>query len=280
MSSKIRQLTQSDFPKLLEAINAAFEDYIVPFHLDVEQLRQKIRIEDIDFAWSVGTFVAGKLVAFMLHGLRELDHHPVVYNGGTGVLSGFRGLGLVGKMYDYLLPLLGQHQAKWIVLEAIESNQSAIRAYEKTGFLISRKLLCFNGVIQSAKVEEVATIQTLSNLSWTLLQSFWDILPSWQSAPQSMDTLRPNALGAYVNGELVGYILFSLGNKRIYHIAVAPEFRGKGVGRQLFQALRNELPAENIQFNNIDAKAEELKLFLEKQGLVNGINQLEMTKVL
>ncbi|MDF2477893.1 MAG: family N-acetyltransferase, partial [Sphingobacterium sp.] len=92
--------------------------------------------------------------------------------------------------------------------------------------------------------------------------------------------LQPKALGAYMDSKLIGYVLFNPVNKRIYHIAVAPEFRGKGVGRQLFQALRNELPAENIQFNNIDAKAEELKLFLEKQGLVNGINQLEMTKVL
>lgn len=280
MSTRIRQLTQWDLPELLQTINGAFVDYIVPFQLDMEQLRQKIRAEDIDLAWSVGTFIAGKLVSFMLHGVRELDHQRVVYNGGTGVLPGFRGLGLVGKMYDYVIPFLNQHQVKRIVLEAIECNQSAIRAYEKSGFSINRKLLCFTGVIQSEKVENVVSIRSLSDVPWTVLQRFWDILPSWQSALQSMDTLQPKALGAYMNSKLIGYVLFNPVNKRIYHIAVAPEFRGKGVGRQLFQALRNELPAENIQFNNIDAKAEELKLFLEKQGLVNGINQLEMTKVL
>lgn len=280
MSTRIRQLTQSDLPELLQTINRAFVDYIVPFQLDMEQLRQKIRAEDIDLAWSVGTFIAGKFVAFMLHGVRELDHQRVVYNGGTGVLPGFRGLGLVGKMYDYLVPFLNQHQVKRIVLEAIESNQSAIRAYQKSGFSINRKLLCFTGVIQSEKVENVVSIRSLSDVPWTVLQRFWDILPSWQSALESMDTLQPKALGAYIDSKLVGYVLFNLVNKRIYHIAVAPEFRRQGVGTLLFQALKNETTTEIIQFNNVDAEANDVKLFLEKQGLANGINQLEMTKVL
>ncbi|MGE8291877.1 MAG: GNAT family N-acetyltransferase, partial [Sphingobacterium sp.] len=88
---KIRQLTQSDIPQLLQTINGAFKDYIVPFQLDIEQLRQKISMEDIQLTWSVAAFAENKLVAFMMHGLREIDRQLVVYNGGTGVLPEFRG---------------------------------------------------------------------------------------------------------------------------------------------------------------------------------------------
>jgi len=277
---KIRQLTQSDIPQLLQTINGAFKDYIVPFQLDIEQLRQKISMEDIQLTWSVAAFAENKLVAFMMHGLREIDRQLVVYNGGTGVLPEFRGHGLVGKMYHYLIPFFKENKVRQVVLEAIESNGAAIRAYEKSGFSINRKLLCFSGVIQPVRVSDVARIQPLSNFSWQEFQSFWDILPSWQSAAKSMDRLQPSALGAYIDDKLAGYILFNPGNKRIYQVAVAREYRRKGIGTQLFQALKEEMPAEKISFNNVDAKAEDVKLFLEKQGLVNGINQVEMIKLL
>lgn len=277
---KIRQLTQSDIPQLLQTINGAFKDYIVPFQLDIEQLRQKISMEDIQLTWSVAAFAENRFVAFMMHGLREIDRQLVVYNGGTGVLPEFRRHGLVGKMYHYLIPFFKENKVRQVVLEAIESNGAAIRAYEKSGFSINRQLLCFSGVIQPARVSDVARIQPLSNFSWQEFQSFWDILPSWQSAAKSMDRLQPSALGAYIDDKLAGYILFNPGNKRIYQVAVAPEYRRKGVGTQLFQTLKEEMPAEKISFNNVDAKAEDVKLFLEKQGLVNGINQVEMIKLL
>lgn len=277
---KIRQLTQSDIPELLQTINGAFKDYIVPFQLDIEQLRQKISMEDIQLTWSVAVFAENKLVAFMMHGLREIDRQLVVYNGGTGVLPEFRGHGLVGKMYHYLIPFFNENKVRRIVLEAIESNEAAIRAYMKNGFSINRQLLCFSGIIQPDTLSNVARIQPLSNFSWQQFQSFWNILPSWQSAVQSMERLQPQALGAYIDEKLVGYMLFNPDNKRIYQVAVAPEYRRKGIGTQLFHTLEKEMPAEKISLNNVDAKAKEVKLFLEKQGLVNGINQVEMIKLL
>lgn len=277
---RIRQLKGSDIAELLQTVNAAFVDYIVPFQLDMEQLLQKIRTEDIRLEWSVGVFNEDKLVAFMLHAVRERDHEYVVYNGGTGVLPEFRGHGLVGKMYVHLLPFFSKNKVKEIVLEAIESNSPAIHAYEKSGFLINRQLLCFNGVIQPLLKANLAKIKALPHFSWKEFQSFWTIFPSWQSTPESMDNIKPKALGAFMADKLVGYILFNPGSKRVYQIAVAPEFRRNGIGTQLLQAIKNEMPLEKIQFNNIDAKAGDLKLFLEKQGLVNVINQLEMVKSL
>lgn len=50
---QIRKLTEQDFPDLLNVINAAFADYIVPYQLNTEQLQFKMASENILLEWSV-----------------------------------------------------------------------------------------------------------------------------------------------------------------------------------------------------------------------------------
>lgn len=275
---QIRQLTQQDIPDLLKALNGAFADYIVPFQLNAEQLQFKMMSENIISEWSIGVFEAEKLIAFIMHGVRTMNEKTVVYNAGTGLLPNYRGHGLVGKMYDYIQPFFEENNVNQLVLEVIESNQSAIRAYEKNGFTIQRKLLCFGGELQPKQHLNTATIKPLQNFVWKDFQSFWDIFPSWQSAIPSMNVVQPKALGAFVEDDLVGYLLFNPNNKRIYHIAVASQYRRKKIGTQLFAELKVHLLNEKVLINNVDEAAKNLRLFLEKQGLTNDINQFEMLK--
>lgn len=275
---QIRKLTAQDNPDLLKAINGAFADYIVPFQLSAAQLEAKMAAENIVPEWSVGVFEAGRMIAFIMQGVRTTAGKTVVYNAGTGVLPDYRGQGLVGKMYDYLQPLLEEKKVQQLVLEVIEGNQSAIRAYEKNGFAIRRKLLCFSGTLQTQPHSETATVKPLQELTWEEFQSFWDIAPSWQSAIPSMEKAKPAILGAFIEEALVAYVLFNPDNKRIYQLAVAPQHRRKGIATQVLAAVQQQLPGEKIQLNNMDEAAENLKLFLEKQGLTNDINQFEMVK--
>lgn len=273
---QIRRLTTEDIPALLESVNGAFADYIVPFQLNAEQLEFKIRSEDILMDYSVGVFDEEKLIAFIMHGVRHHDNIYVVYNGGTGVLPDYRGKGLVGKMYAYILPFLKDKKTEKTVLEVIESNQSAIRAYEKQGFNVNRKLLCFSGQFTLHPTQQAAAVVPLETLPWADLPAFWDITPSWQSDTPSMLTTAPNILGAFLEQQLIGYVLFNPTKKRIYQLAVAPAYRRKGIGQQLCAAVQGLIPNDTLQINNIDEASVGLKLFFERQGLTNDINQLEM----
>lgn len=277
---QIRKLTQQDIPDLLNVINGAFADYIVPYQLNTEQLQFKMASENILLEWSVGVFEAEKPVAFIMHGVRIADGKTVVYNAGTGVLPEYRGQGWVGKMYDYIQPFFEENKVNQLVLEVLECNQSAIRAYQKNGFAIRRKLLCFGGELKPTSHSNTATIKPLQDFIWEDFRSFWDISPSWQSAIPSMDITKPNAFGAFIDAELVGYVLFNPANKRIYQIAVAPKHRRKSIGTQLLTAVQLQMSGEEVKLNNMDEEAENLKLFLEKQGLSNHINQFEMLKSL
>lgn len=275
---QIHQLTQQNIPNLLNVINGAFADYIVPFQLNEEQLRFKITSENIVLEWSVGVFEKDQLIAFIMHGVRTIDGKTIVYNAGTGVLPEYRGQGLVGKMYNHIELFFKEKQVKQMVLEVIEGNQSAIRAYEKNGFIINRKLLCFSGKLKVKSHLNTVSIKPLQEFLWNDFQSFWDISPSWQSAVPSMNTAKPSVFGAFIETELVGYILFNPNNKRIYQIAVSPQHRRKGIATQLLETAQRQLTDQEIQINNMDEAAENLKLFLEKQGVTNDINQFEMIK--
>ncbi|RYD97644.1 MAG: GNAT family N-acetyltransferase [Sphingobacteriales bacterium] len=275
---EIRRLTNKDRAALLHTLNGAFADYIVPFQLDVEQLQFKMASEDVLPEYSAGVFDAGKLIAFIMHGFRTATGKKIMYNAGTGTLPAYRGNGLVGKMYDYLLPFLKAQEISQLVLEVIENNQRAIRAYEKNGFSIRRKLLCFAGTLQVSTAPDIYTVLPLHTLDWGILRSFWDIEPAWQNAIATMDNIQPKAFGAFAGDELIGYILFNPDKKRLYQLAVAPRHRRKGVATQLLKHMQEALPQQKIQWNNVEEAATGLKLFLEKQGLANTLNQFEMIK--
>lgn len=275
----IRKLTIQDTAHLLQAINTSFADYIVPYQLTAAQLQFKIASEQIRLEWSVGVFDHDQIISFIMQGVRNIDGKTLVYNAGTGVLPAFRRQGLVNKMYAFIEPFLKESQVERMILEVIESNQPAIQAYEKNGFSMQRKLLCFAGPVTPSGTADVS-IRNLQNVSWKDVQPFWDIQPSWQSDVWAMDIIKPDILGAFVKNKLVGYALFNTATKRIYQLAVCPDQRRKGIGSTLFAEINRQIDSEKVIMNNIDEAAESLKLFLEKQGLTNTINQLEMVKVL
>ncbi|MEE1943742.1 GNAT family N-acetyltransferase [Pedobacter sp. KR3-3] len=277
---ELRKLSIQDIKALLIAINNAFADYIVPFQLNEEQLQFKIASEDIRLEWSVGVFEAEEIVAFIMNGVRNVDGKINVYNAGTGTLPAYRGQGLVSKMYDYILPFLKENDVKRLVLEVIEGNQSAIRAYQKNGFSIQRKLLCFNGVLTSGAVSNRVAIQALATPDWAVFQSFWEVEPSWQNAISSMDVIKPQTFGAFLGEELVGYALFNPINRRLYQLAVKPAYRQQGIATRILAEIQKQATQEKVQLNNVDEAAKGLKIVLEKQGLTNFINQFEMVREL
>ncbi|MNK06014.1 ribosomal-protein-alanine N-acetyltransferase [compost metagenome] len=278
---EVRNLEQVGLEELLSVINLSFSDYIVPLKWTLEILKSKIESEDVKMTLSTGVFDADKMVACMLHGIRNTDDGLMVYNAATGVIPDYRGKGLVAKMYDHLLPELKKLQVKKMILEVITGNHSAIKAYEKMGYTVARKLDCYNGNLQIKKNSSVATLKELDSFSWSEFTSFWDILPSWQNAIQTLENSKENCrvIGAYMNDLLVGCAIFNPTSRKINQFAVAKDHRGQGIGSQIFSHINEVVEQQEVYVYNVDHTADSTLGFLKSMGLREKIAQFEMSRM-
>ncbi|WP_336686489.1 GNAT family N-acetyltransferase [Chryseobacterium bernardetii] len=275
---EFKTLANVEIDELLAVFNLSFSDYIVPFHLTKEVLASKINAEKLDMNISVGVFEEGKLVSFILQSEKQENGKKIIYNGGTGVVPESRGKGLVRKMYDFIIPVLKERGADVLLLEVIQGNTAAIRAYENLGFTIMRKLLCFKGNINSGLENSMITIKEMKDLQWENLRTFWDIEPSWQGSVYVLNPMPEmyKTLGAYSDEKLVGYIIYNPGARKVLQIAVHTDYRQQGIGSALFATIADGQP---VAINNVDDTSKETDAFLDKKiGLQNWLSQFEMIR--
>ncbi|MGG5507967.1 MULTISPECIES: GNAT family N-acetyltransferase [unclassified Myroides] len=279
---KIVALTAIDLQEIVQVLNESFADYIIPLQLRVDQLAQKIAVENIQLELSVGVVEEGKLVGFMLHALNSVEGKLTAYNAATGVIPTHRGQELVRKMYAFLLERLQPLKVEQLVLEVIEGNHSAIRAYEKMGYHRARKLMCFEGEARVMQRNTFAEVIELDAFDWLTFCSFWDIQPAWQNAVAAMENSKSRCriLGAYQDGQLVGYLIVNPTSKRVLQLAVDPKYRRQGIATQLIQMMHELTESNEVYVYNIDDSSAATIAFFQQLKLKNDLAQFEMKRVL
>lgn len=279
---KVINLSQVDKEAIVQVLNESFADYIIPLQLTVEQLENKIAAENIQLNLSVGVLDQEKLVGFMLHALNTVEGKLTAYNAATGVVPSHRGQGLVAKMYAWLFEQLTPLKVEQLVLEVIEGNHAAIRAYEKIGYHKARKLICFEGETDVNQTNKSIEIKELTDFNWAIFSSFWDIQPSWQNAVSALENskARCHILGAYSEGTLVGYLIFNPTSKRVLQLAVDANHRRQGIATQLIQTMQQITESKAIYVYNIDDASTAMAAFFNHLHLTSDLAQFEMKRTL
>lgn len=274
---EINTLKGIQIKDIVNVFNESFSDYFIPFQLSIEQLKSKMLADKVNLDVSVGVFENGNLIAFILHGYDTVNNEKVIYNGGTGVVPKRRGLGLTKQMYNFILPVLKKKGINRLLLEVITENKQAIKSYEKSGYIVERELLCYKGEINISNIDYTLDTHKLHDYNWNLMQSFWDISPTWQNSNIVLNEFKDTniSLGAYFKNQLVGYIIYNPNSKRLQQIAISKKFRRRKIASTLIFKLIEEY-GDSFSILNVDKSSKAVNLFFQKIGFIKNLEQLEM----
>ena len=269
-------LEHSSINDITQCLNQSFADYEIAIQWTEDSMRQKIKIEDIEPALSVGAFDGGQLIGSTLIGVDEELGTKRAWDGGTGVVPEYRGQKLTERMFEYILPRLQQAGIKMMLLEVLENNKTAYKIYERLGFKPTRLLRAYKGDINAAKGQEY-NVEVLTNYNADELLSLSDWQPAWQQMNKRILN-RGDAVTTIcikVEDKIVAYAHYDRQAKRVWQFAVATERRRNGMATALF----NHIAGSNNEpwlITNIDAGSENTNGFLSSIGLKNIISQYEM----
>jgi GNAT superfamily N-acetyltransferase len=115
-----------------ELFNAAYEGYLLPFHIDEQQLAVMDDAFDLDLDASRIAYRDGEPVGLGNLGLRGED----AWIGGVGVVSTARRSGIGEALMRALHEQAGERGVRRVWLEVIVENTAAFALYEKLGYAL------------------------------------------------------------------------------------------------------------------------------------------------
>ncbi len=281
---EIKSLSKIPFSEVLDAFQNAFQDYAVTFDRDAVKAMFERRgfCPDLSF----GMFDNGRIVSFLLNGTGMYCGMMTCYDCGTGTLPEYRGKHLVSELIVAAAGELKRAGIKRYILEVIESNSSALTAYQREGFEIASRYLCFN--------QEIASLHVASDIKLDIevkdidvdgirdLAHFQDFSPSWQNDIESLRRGRAGVImkAAMYENRWVGYCAADPVTGDIAQIAVDRNFRRRGVATYLLREILKHVTSSTVKVLNVDSECKSLPAFLAALNFRPGLSQFLMSKSL
>ena len=137
---ELKRMNTCSFQNVIDAWNEGFQGYFVEMTLTLEQLLARIIAEGILLEFSFIAFVDDRPVGFLFNGIREVSSRKRAWNGGTAVVSEFRGKGIGRLLVNAAVEMYTSEGVNLATLEAISSNYAAIALYESCGYQVIDEL--------------------------------------------------------------------------------------------------------------------------------------------
>jgi ribosomal protein S18 acetylase RimI-like enzyme len=277
---KKRFLTPTDCHSLYECFLEAFSDYQVSLQMSEEQFEQRLKRDGVKLDLSVAAFDGERMIGFYINATGLWHERQTAYDAGTGVIPSHRRRGVAENLFDFLVPRLKERGITQYLLEVLISNERAVSLYRKLGFKEVRKLAVLRSSepLKSLDVEGVS-VRRLEQPDWEVFCAYWDGEPSWQNSMHAVDRARNQCeiVGAFVEENCVGYGIVFRPSGILMQLAVAHEFRRRGIGKRILAALSGDMI---LKTNNVDEELQGTLAFYKACGFEIGLRQFEMMKTL
>ncbi len=285
MAVRYDYLTEDIFPQAHATMVEAFADYAVDMsYMTAERSWLRNLKSGVHYDCSVGAFDGDKLVGLTFVGLDDWQGEKAAFDAGTGIIPAYRGQGIAKEMFEFILPRLRERGVMVFLLEVLQSNSAAIRAYTKTGFKVTREFACYEFLPDAFVNNKLTTtsldIRAISKDKVQEFKSLVDWQPSWENSFTGMDRVEDGLirLGAFRGDQCVGILVFYPLLRWVMSLVVFKDFRRQGVASSLMQSLVAELPAQVdvVKIVNVDRSDKAMLSFCEKAGPQELIDQYEM----
>ncbi len=275
--------------QLHSAFLEAFADYAMDASGVTEaSLRLRGVKNGVDDELSVGAFDGEKMVGFTLIGVGPWEGKLAAFDAGTGIVREHRGGGLAGQMFDHALPALRARGVSRFLLEVLKDNDPAIRAYEKTGFGITREFVCLRlerpNAVPARPAPAGIDIREIYKETVLGMSDCADWTPSWENSFAAIERIPEQLLlrGAFAGDRCVGAVAYSPTFRWVLSLLVERGYRREGIASALLGELIQALPSETeaISVTNIEAKDEAMIACFGQTGFAPWARQYEMALTL
>ena len=285
MAYEMRYLDEASNHNVYLTFVEAFADYALDMSYMNEEIFKNRSIKNgIDYESSVGVYDKGRLVGYTLIGLDIYDHRLSAFDIGTGIIKSYRGQGIARKMFEFALPRLKEKGVKRFILEVLQDNEAAIRAYKKSGFRVVRSFDCyqmhFDDYQSSKKNADNIDILDINRNQIDRCLEFIDWHPSWENSFSSMHRIPDTVicLGAVYEDRLIGALVYYPALNWIMCVVVEKHFRRRGVATLLIDQLIDRIQQDVVMVKLINVQSTDtgMRCFLENNGFEIYVRQYEM----
>lgn len=273
-----KTLEATDAQTLYGAFSEAFSDYQVQTDMTFWKFRQMLQRRGYNPAVSVGAFLDGALVGFVVSGLRSWNGKATANDIVTGIVPEYRKQGIAGELFLRNKELLKDKRAEQYLLEVLKSNRPAVRLYQKQGFGIQREFSCFRLDKGRYVPGKTCGAERVGRVDFERVKDFWDFQPSWQNSVLSVEAV-PEAfvyVAARRDGAVAGYGIIDEKTGDIPQFAVSREHRGRGIAGGIMAELIRNTESEKVSVLNVESGQKPTEDFLRKSGFEYIAGQYEM----
>ena len=277
---EFKNLTGVDITTIHAAFVDAFSQYAVPMTLSVADLSSMMQLRSYAAEHSLGCFVDGQLVGFVLVGVRQVQGVWRAYDVATGVIGAYQNQKIATQLLAQLTPRLTAAGMATFQLEVLVQNEAAQALYRKQGFQVTRRLCCYQKTWghSGELVAHSSSSASLTALVDVDEVQFGSFVPSWQNALATY-RIDPDQyhLETIVTGdELLAYGIIQRQTYTILQLGIAPHLRTPALLDTLLARLAQAVAAPRLRILNLEADS-----WLDQQfqalGWENMVNQYEMS---